>query len=100
MLAEEGEDLAPAIHRLLGPIEWSVPIPDAVSCVAVAVKLVDLTVVFERSLMVVYLFRARRAIVVAEYAKERARKILCHVDRRDWRLGVKLLLAHNDAAAP
>ena len=40
MLAEEGEHLAPAIHCLLGPVEWPVPIEDAVASTIVAVELV------------------------------------------------------------
>ena len=59
-------------QRLLWPIEWAVPIPDAVSCAVITVKLVDLAVLFERSLVLVHLFGARRAIVVAEYPNERA----------------------------
>src|SRR5450631_3455009 len=31
MLAEEGEHLAPTIHCLLGPVEWPMPIEDAVA---------------------------------------------------------------------
>jgi hypothetical protein len=38
MLAEEREYLAPAIHGLLGPVEWPVPIEDAVAGTVVAVE--------------------------------------------------------------
>src|SRR5215204_1304236 len=38
MLAEEGEHLAPAIHCLLGPVEWPVPIENAVAGSIVAVE--------------------------------------------------------------
>src|SRR3954452_1009928 len=58
MLAEEGEDLAPAIHCLLGSVKWPVPIPDAVAGSVVAVELVCLAVLFERSLMLVHLLGA------------------------------------------
>ena len=39
MLAKEGEHLAPAIHCLLGSIEWPVPIEDAVAGTVVAIEL-------------------------------------------------------------
>src|SRR5262249_54987657 len=59
-----------------------------------------LAMFLELGLVLVHLLGARRAIVVAEYADERAAEVLGHVDRRDRRLGVELLLAHDDAAAP
>src|SRR5450631_1553681 len=100
MLAEEGEQLAPAIHCLLGPVEWPVPIEDAVASTIVAVELVHLAVLLELAPVLVHLFRARRAVVVAEYAEQRAAEVLRHFDRRDGRLGIELLLAHHHAAAP
>src|SRR5215204_3545964 len=54
MLAEDGEHLAPATHCLLGPVEWPVPIPDAVARAVVAVELVCLAVLRERGLMLVH----------------------------------------------
>src|SRR5215204_2071017 len=99
MLAEEGEHLAPAIHCLLGPVEWPVPIPDAVARAVVAVELVCLAVLLKLGLMLVHLLGARRTIFVAEDADEWAREILCHVDRRDRSLVVELFLAHYHAAA-
>src|SRR6266481_7202298 len=68
MLAEEGEHLAPAIHCLLGPVEWPVPIEDTVASTIVAVELVHLAVLLELALVLVHLFRARRAVVVAEFS--------------------------------
>src|ERR1700681_1762221 len=100
MLAKEGEHLAPAIHCLLGSVEWPVPIEDAVAGTVVAVELVHLAVLLELGLVLVHLLRARRAVVVAEYAQQRAAEILRHLDRRDGRLGIELLLAHHHAAAP
>src|SRR3989440_7106404 len=100
MLAEEGEHLAPAIHCLLRPVEWPVPIEDAVAGTVVAVERVYLTVLLELGLVLVHLLGARRAVIIAEYADQRAREVLRHVDRRDRRLGIELLLAHHDAAAP
>src|SRR5262245_39695754 len=100
MLAEEGEHLAPAIHGLLGPIERPVPIEDAVTGAVVAVKLVLLAVLLELGLVLVHLLRARRPVVVAEYAEQRTAQILRHLNRRDGRLGVELLLAHHHAATP
>src|SRR6202795_87871 len=100
MLAEEGEHLAPAIHGLLGPVEWPVPIEDAVAGAVVAVELVHLAVLLELGLVRVHLLGARRAVVVAEYAKQRAAEVLRHLDRCDGRLGIELLLAHHHAAAP
>src|SRR5712671_775644 len=100
MLAEEGEHFAPAIHCLLRPVEWPVPIEDAVAGTVVAVELVHLAVLLELGLVLVHLLGARRAVVVAEYAEQRAAEILRHLDRRDGRLGVELLLAHHHTAAP
>jgi hypothetical protein len=92
------EHLAPPIHGLLGSVEWPVPIDDAVAGAVVAVELVHLAVLPELGL--VHLLGARRAVVVAEYAKQRAAEVLRHLDRRDERLGIELLLAHHHAAAP
>src|ERR1700732_5587288 len=100
MLAEEGKHLAPAIHGLFGSVQRPVPIPDAVAGAVVAVELVRLAVLLELGLMLVHLLGARRAVVIAEDADERAREVLGHLDRRDRRLGVELLLAHHHAAAP
>src|SRR6185295_7762263 len=100
MLAEKGEHLAPAIHGLLGPVEWPVPIPDAVAGTVVAIELVRLAVFLELGLVLVHLLGARRPIVVAEYADERAAEVLRHLDRCDRRPGIELLLAHHHAAAP
>src|SRR5271165_7103545 len=100
MLAEEGEHLAPAIHRLLRPIERPVPIEKAVAGTVVAVELVRLAVLLELGLVLVHLLRARCAILVAEQAEQRAAEVLRHVDRRDGRLGIELLLAHHHTATP
>src|SRR5271166_104398 len=100
MLAEKREYLAPAIHRLLGPIKRPVPVEEAVTGTIVAVELVLLAVPLELGLVLVHLLGARCAIVVAEQASQRAGQVLRHVDRRDGRFGVELVLAHHDAAAP
>src|SRR5438876_3491592 len=100
MLAEEGEHLAPAIHCLLGPVERPVPIEDAVASAVVAVEFVHLAVLLELGLVLVHLLGARRAVIIAEYAEQRAAQVLRHLDRRDRRLGIELLLAHHHAAAP
>src|SRR6516164_5307268 len=100
MLAEEGEHLAPAIHRLFRPIEWPVPIEDAVAGTIVAVELVRLAVLFQFRLVLVDLFGRRRPIVVAEYADEGATEVFRHVDRRHRRLGVEFFLPHHHPSAP
>src|SRR5882757_365456 len=100
MLAEEGEYLAPAIHGLLGPVERPVPIEEAVAGTVVAMELVRLAVLLEFGLVLVHLLRARRAILVAEQAEQRATEVLRHVDRCDGRLRIELLLAHHHAATP
>src|SRR5215510_7879256 len=100
MLPEEAEHLAPAIHRLFGPVERPVPIEDAVTGTVVTVELVGLAVLLEFSLVLVHLLGARCAVVIAENADERARKITCHIDWRDRRLRIQFILAHHDAAAP
>src|SRR5216684_2229391 len=45
MLAEEGEHLAPAIHCLLGSVEWPVPIEDGVAATGTGAEHADLAVV-------------------------------------------------------
>src|SRR5262249_9974516 len=100
MLAEESEHLAPTVHCLFGAVERSVPIPDAVAGTVVAVELVRLVVLLEFSFVLVHLLGARSPVVVAEYADERAAEVLRHIDRRDRRLVIELLLAHHHAAAP
>src|SRR5579863_5029015 len=100
MPPKEGEYLAPAIHRLLGPIERPVPIEEGVAGAVIAVELVRLAALLELCLVLIDLLRARRAIIVAEQAEQRAAKVLRHVDRRGGRLGVELLLAHHHSAAP
>ena len=54
----------------------------------------------ELGLVQVHLLGTRRAILVAEQAEQRALQVRGHVDRRDRRLGVELLLAHHHAASP
>src|SRR5947209_6897714 len=58
MLAEESQHLAPAVHRGLGPVEWPVPVPDAVTGAVVAIKLVTLAVLLQRRLVLVHLLGA------------------------------------------
>src|SRR5579883_1992798 len=100
MLAEEREYLVPAIHGLLGPIERPVPIEEAMARAVVAMELACLAMLLELGFMLVHLLRARCAILIAEQAKQRAAEVFCQVDRRDGRLGIKLLLAHHHSAAP
>src|SRR3954449_4669138 len=80
MLAEESKNLAPAVHRLLGPVERPVPVEDAVARAVIAVDLVALAVVFELGFVLVHLLGTWRAVVVAEDADQRAREVLRQVD--------------------
>ena len=66
MPAEEGEYLTPAIHGLLGPIEWPVPIEEAMAGTVVALELVRLAMLLELGFVPVHLLRARCPILVAE----------------------------------
>src|SRR4051812_47631007 len=100
ILAEEGEHLAPRIHRLFGAIERPVPVIEAVAGAVIAIELVGLAEFLERSLMLVHLLGARRAVIVAEDTEQRTGEVLGHVDGRDRRFFVKLFLAHHDAATP
>src|SRR3954469_25266021 len=100
VLAEEGEHLAPAVHRLLDPVERPVPVEEAMAGAVVAVELVILAVLLELGLVLVDLLGAGRPVFVAEQAEQRALEILGHVDRRYRRLGIELLLAHHHPAAP
>jgi hypothetical protein len=72
VLSEESENLAPAIHSLLGPVEWPVPIKDAVAGTVVAMELIALSVPLELRFVLVHLLGAGRTIVVAEDADQRA----------------------------
>src|ERR1700736_6790505 len=76
MLAEEGEQLAPGIHALFGPVDRPVPIEEAVASTVVAMEFVRLAVLLEFGLVLVHLFGARCAVVIAEDADQRTRKIL------------------------
>src|SRR5689334_1519679 len=76
------------------------PIVETVTGAVVAVKLVGLAVLLQFGLVLVDLLGARRAVVIAEQAEQRAREILGHVDRRDRCLLVQLFLAHHDTSAP
>jgi hypothetical protein len=69
MLAEECEDLLPAIQRLIHAIERPVVVEEAVPRTVIAVELVVLAVLLELGLVLVHLLRARRAILVAEETK-------------------------------
>src|SRR3954453_13913353 len=100
MLAEERENLAPAINRLLGPVERSVPIEDAVASAIGAVELVALAMLFEFGFVLVHLLGTRRTVVVAQDADQGAAEVPRQVDRRDRCLVVEFLLAHHHAAAP
>ena len=71
MLAEEGEHLAPGVHRLLGPVERPVPVIEAVACAVVAMEFVSLAVLLQRGFVLVDLLGARRAVVVAEDTEQR-----------------------------
>src|SRR5690349_4194768 len=97
MLSEEGEDLAPTIHRLFGPVERPVPVEDAVASTVVAVELVGLAVLFEFSLVLVDLLGARSTVVVAEDADQGAGKILAEIDGCHRRFGIEFFFAHDDA---
>src|SRR6201996_7496612 len=100
MLAVEREHLAPAVHGLLGPVERPVPIEEAVAGAVIAMELVVLAVLLQLGLVLVDLLGARRAVVIAEQAEQRAAEILGHVDRRGRRLVVELFLAHHHTPAP
>ena len=71
MLAEEGEHLAPRVHRLFGPIERPVPVIEAVAGAVVAMEFVGLAMLLQRGFVLVHLLGARRAVVVAEDAEQR-----------------------------
>src|ERR1700722_7650199 len=100
MPAEEGEYLAPAIHRLLGPIKRPVPIEEAVAGPVVPVEFVSLAVLIELGFVLTHLLGAWRPILGDEWGQGRAAEVLRHVDRRDGRLGIELLLAHHHAPSP
>src|SRR5215510_4843634 len=100
MLPEEAEHLAPAIHRLFGPVERPVPIEDAVTGTVVTVELVGLAVLLEFSLVLVHLLGARSAIVVAENADKGAGKIVREINWRHRSLVIEFILAHHDTATP
>ena len=100
VLTEEREDLAPAVHRLLGPVDGPVPVEEAVAGAVVTVELVDLAMLFQLYLVLVHLIGRRRPVLIAEYAEQRAGEVPGHVDRRHRRLRIELLPAHHHTAAP
>src|SRR5579862_4953312 len=100
VLAEEREDLAPAIHGLFRPVQRPVPVKEAMAGAIVAMEFVILGQLLEFGFVLIDLLRARRAIIVAEQSKQRTVEILGHVDWRDRRLVVELFLAHDNAPAP
>ena len=66
MLAEEREDLVPAVHRLLDPVHRPVVIEEAVASTVIAVELLVFFVLLELGLMLVDLLRAGCAVLIAE----------------------------------
>src|SRR5262249_24881489 len=80
MLAEECQYLAPAVERLLHPVHGPVVIEDAVAGAVVAVELVALAVLLELGFVLVDLLGARRAILVAKDAEQRAGERLGELD--------------------
>src|SRR6516225_8604959 len=100
MPAEKSEYFAPAIHGLLGPIERPVQIEEAVTGAVVAVEFIRLAMLLELGLVLVHLLGTRRAILVAKQAEQRAAEVLRHVDWRDRRLRIELLLCHHRPASP
>src|SRR5947209_3738844 len=100
MPAEEIENLAPAVHGLLGTVERAVPVEEAVAGAIVAVELVALALLLQLGLMLVHLLGAWRAVVVAENAEQGAGEVFGELDRRDGRLGVELLPVHHHPPAP
>src|SRR5262245_10247154 len=93
MLAEECEDLVPAVERLLHPVHGTVIIENAVAGAIVAMELVGLAVLLEFGFVLVHLLRAWCAILIAEKAKQGTGEILGEFNGRGWGLGVELLLA-------
>src|ERR1700733_6921714 len=81
MLAEESENLAPAIHGLFGSVERPVPVEEAMAGTFVAVELVALAMLFELGFMLVHLLGARRAVVAPKNADQGAGEIIRQVDR-------------------
>src|ERR1700741_2645615 len=79
----EGEELLPAVDRLLLPVRSAVGVEEAVARAVVAVELVVLAVLLELRLVLVHLLRRRRLVVVAEEAEERGREGFRVLDRRD-----------------
>src|SRR6185437_13760081 len=101
VLSKEGVDLGPAIHRLFDAIHRRpVPIEEAVAGAVVAVEFIVFAVLLELGFVLVHLLRARRAIVVAEEAEQRAGEVLRHVDWRDRLFLVEVRLGHHHVAAP
>src|ERR1700733_7874424 len=100
MLAEESEDLAPAIHGLFGPVKRPVPIEEAVTGAVVRMEFVRLALLLELGLVHIHLLRARGTVIVAEQTEQRTVEVLCHVDRRNRCLVVEFFLAHHDPSAP
>src|SRR5579862_9633997 len=80
---EEGEDLLPGVHRLLGPVDRPVVVDEAVAGPVVPVELVVLAVPLQLRLVLVHLRGRGVGVVVAEDPEQRRRQVGGVVDRRD-----------------
>lgn len=64
------------------------PIEYAMARAVISIELVRLAVLLELGFMLIDLFWARRTVIIAGDTEQRAAEIICHVDRRNGRLGV------------
>src|SRR5262245_27598257 len=87
MPVEECKHLVPAVERLFGAVGGPRGVEKSVASAVVAVELVALAELFERSFGAVHLVAVGIFIIVAEQAEQRAAQLRREIDGRDRPLG-------------
>src|SRR5437016_9054563 len=100
MLLKEGENLVPAVHRLLLPIGRPVIVEETMARIRIHVKLIGLAALLQFLLVAGHLFGRGALVLLTKEAQERAGWVLGVVDRGHGLLGREFLPGHYDTPAP
>src|SRR5262249_32264837 len=101
ILVEEGENLRPAIRRLLGPVSGAGGVEERVARAVVAGEFAILDDLLQHRFGAVDLVTVRIFVIVAEQAEQRNAELVGKIDRRHRALGVERLgIVDHDVAAP